>query len=89
MLISAGRPLTDAYWELVISDITGALDVLRPVYDLSGGADGFVSIEVAPELAHDTPATVTAARDLHKQIDQPNLLSRSPPPPRAFRRSRP
>ncbi len=77
-LISTGRPLTDAYWELVISDITGALDILRPVYDLSGGADGFVSIEVAPELAHDTPATVTAARDLHKQIDQPNLLVKIP-----------
>lgn len=77
-LIGTGRSLTDAYRELVVSDISDALDILRPVYDLSGGADGFVSIEVAPELAHDTVATVTAARNLHKQIDQPNLLVKIP-----------
>ena len=47
---------------LVIQDIQGACDVLRPVYDACGGGDGYVSIEVAPSLAHDTEGTTAAAR---------------------------
>src|SRR5918998_164195 len=43
----ADKSVEEAYWELAISDVTDALAVLRPVYDESGGADGFVSIEVA------------------------------------------
>ena len=49
-LIAAGRSVGDAYWELVVADITDALGVLRPVYEESGGCDGFASIEVAPEI---------------------------------------
>lgn len=79
-LIDAGRSVTDAYWELVIDDVIGALSVLRPTHDSSGGTDGFVSIEVAPELAYDTNATIDAARQLHERIDQPTCTSRSPPP---------
>src|SRR5947208_5448060 len=45
-------PVEKAYWDMVIDDITNALGVLRPVYDESKGGDGFVSIEVAPSLAH-------------------------------------
>lgn len=48
------------------------------MFDLSGGTDGFVSIEVAPELARDTHATIAAARDLHARIDQPNLFVKIP-----------
>jgi transaldolase len=59
-------------------DIRSALSVLRPVFDESGGADGFVSVEVAPELAHDTAATCAAARPLHQRIDQPNLFVKIP-----------
>jgi transaldolase len=70
--------VTDAYWQLVMDDVRGALHVLRSVYDESGGTDGFVSIEVAPDLAHDTAATVDAARWLHQQIDRPNLLVKIP-----------
>ena len=77
-LTATGYPAAEAYWELVIADIAGALAVLRPVFDASGGADGFVSVEVAPELARDTQATVTAARRLHERIDQPNLLVKIP-----------
>lgn len=77
-LMAEGRTVPDAYWKLVIDDIKAALDVLRPVFDHSGGTDGFVSIEVAPELAHDTQATVTAAQDLHQQIAAPNLLVKIP-----------
>ncbi len=73
-----GHSVEDAYWQLVIQDITGALGVLRPVYDESGGTDGFVSLEVAPALAHDTDGTVRAARDLHGQVDAPNLFVKVP-----------
>jgi transaldolase len=68
----------DAYWELVITDILDALAVLRPVHDSSDGVDGYVSIEVAPSLAHDTAATVTSARQLHERIDRPNLFVKIP-----------
>ena len=53
-----GHTVEEAYWELVIADIDDALEVLRPLHDESGGADGFVSLEVAPSLANDTEGTV-------------------------------
>ncbi|MGH8931156.1 MAG: transaldolase [Egibacteraceae bacterium] len=76
--VAQGRSVPDAYWELVIDDITHALSVLRRVFDDSGGTDGFVSVEVAPELAHDPEATIAAARWLHERIDQPNLMVKIP-----------
>jgi transaldolase len=76
--VAQGRPVTDAYWDLVVDDIIDALGVLRPTFDASGGTDGFVSVEVAPELAHDTDATIAAARQLHERIAQPNLLVKIP-----------
>jgi transaldolase len=75
------KSVEEAYWDLVISDIEGALTLLRPTYDASAGGDGFVSIEVAPSLAHDTEGTTTAARDLHQRIDQPNLFVKIPATP--------
>jgi transaldolase len=77
-LVAQGRPVADAYWDLVVDDIAGALGVLGPTYDESGGGDGFVSVEVAPELAHDTDATIAAARQLHQRIAQPNLFVKIP-----------
>jgi transaldolase len=68
----------DAYWGLVMRDITDALDVLRPLHDASGGLDGFVSLEVSPVIAHDADATMEAARRLHGAIDRPNLLVKIP-----------
>jgi transaldolase len=70
--------VTECYWELVITDIIDALGVLRPVHDASDGVDGYVSLEVAPALAHDTEGTVTAARALHERIDRPNLFVKIP-----------
>ena len=70
--------MEDAYWDLAIADVIDALELLRPTFDASEGADGFVSIEVAPELAHDTRATMKAARDLHERIGEPNLLVKIP-----------
>jgi transaldolase len=68
----------DAYWGLVIHDITAALEVLRPVYDEEPGTDGFVSIEVSPSLASDTEATTKSARFLHEHINHPNLMVKIP-----------
>jgi len=80
-LMAAGRSVQDAYWELVSGDITSALGLLRPTYDQSSGCDGFASIEVAPEIADDTAATIAAARGLHERIAQPNLLVKIPATP--------
>jgi transaldolase len=67
-----------AYWDMVGDDVAAALEVLRPVYDESGGADGFVSLEISPELAHDTDSSLAAARDLHRRFSQPNLMIKVP-----------
>jgi transaldolase len=77
-LIVAGRSVEDAYWEMVVADVDAALGVLRPVFDTADGTDGFVSVEVAPDLARDTRATIDAARVLHRRIDQPNLFVKIP-----------
>jgi transaldolase len=77
----ATTSVEDAYWDLVVDDILAALAILRPVFDSSGGSDGFVSVEVAPSLAHDTEGTITAARGLHARIDRPNVLVKIPATP--------
>ena len=56
-LTNSGGTVIDAYWDLVINDVCDALALLRPTFDASAGNDGFVSIEVAPELARDTEGT--------------------------------
>ncbi|HET8931218.1 MAG TPA: transaldolase, partial [Acidimicrobiales bacterium] len=76
--VAAGRTITDAYWDLVVTDITEALDVLAPIHTSSNGEDGFVSVEVAPDLAHDTGRTIEAAAGLHDRIDRPNLYVKIP-----------
>jgi len=77
-LIASGKSIEESYWELVVGDINGALEILRPLYDESGGLDGFVSLEVDPSLAHDTSETIAAARHLHSLIDKPNLYVKIP-----------
>lgn len=74
----SSKTIEAAYWELVIDDIVNALAVLRSVREDSHGTDGFVSLEVAPALAHDTEATVGSARSLHDRIGSPNLLVKVP-----------
>ncbi|HEX2701743.1 MAG TPA: transaldolase [Acidimicrobiales bacterium] len=74
----AAHTVEDAYWELVIDDVVHALDVLTPVHRDSGGTDGFVSLEVAPAIAHDGVATAKAARYLHGRIGRSNLLVKIP-----------
>ena len=77
-LVKHHESVEAAYWDLVVDDVTAACGVLRDVYDQSGGGDGFVSLEVAPSLAHDTAGTIAAARSLHERIGLPNLMVKIP-----------
>ncbi|HEY7619617.1 MAG TPA: bifunctional transaldolase/phosoglucose isomerase [Solirubrobacteraceae bacterium] len=74
----AGKDNRGIYQELAIKDIQDACDVLRVVYDESGGADGFVSFEVDPDLAFDTAKTMTQAREYWDRVDRPNLMIKIP-----------
>jgi transaldolase len=76
--ISEGLDVEASYWQLVTSDIRSALDILRPVYDESGGLDGYVSVEVDPGLARDGAGTEVAARSLDEQLSAPNLYVKIP-----------
>lgn len=72
------RGVIDDYWAMVTQDIRGALDVFAPLHERSEGRDGFVSVEVAPDLAHDTAGTEAAARVLWDGIARPNLMVKIP-----------
>ena len=71
----------DLYEGLAIEDIQHAADVLRPVYESSDGADGYVSLEVSPYLALDTEETLVEARRLHKAVGRDNLMVKVPATP--------
>ncbi len=63
---------------LMVEDLRLAADVLRPLYDQTRGADGYVSLEVSPYLAHDTAASIAEARSLWRAVDRPNLMIKIP-----------
>ncbi|MDO8700766.1 MAG: bifunctional transaldolase/phosoglucose isomerase, partial [Deltaproteobacteria bacterium] len=69
------------YEPLAIEDIQMAADVLRPVYDESDGADGYVSLEVSPHLAHDTERTISEAKRLRAAVGRPNVMIKVPATP--------
>jgi transaldolase len=66
------------FLELAMRDVTNACDLLQPVWERTGGADGYVSIEVDPHLASDTEATMAQATHFHEAIARPNLLVKIP-----------
>jgi len=68
----------ELYERLAVEDIQKAAEVLRPVFDKTGGADGYVSIEVSPYLAMDTDATIREARRLWREVDRENLMIKVP-----------
>src|SRR5690606_21808402 len=72
-LAAAGLESIQVYERLAIDDIQRAADLFRGVYDESEGTDGFVSLEVSPELAHDTGGSLEEARRLWKAVDRPNV----------------
>ncbi len=77
-LVKQGVAPRDMFEHIALRDIQHACDILRPVFDASGGADGFVSIEVSPEMAYNTKGTVDEAKRWWAAIDRPNLLVKIP-----------
>jgi transaldolase len=69
---------TEIFWQLAKDDIRDACDILRPVWDEGNGKDGWVSLEVDPNLAHDTARTKSEAIRLHELVDRPNLFIKIP-----------
>ncbi|MDZ5622869.1 transaldolase [Nocardioides sp. HM23] len=77
-LTSTACSAEEAYGELLAIDTIAACAALQPVHRTSNGLDGFVSVEVAPRFASNTGRTIAAARELHRRIDQTNLLVKVP-----------
>lgn len=77
-LAAAGKSPKAIFEALAVADISAAADVLAPVYTRTQGEDGYVSIEVAPDLANDTEATIAEARRLHAAVNRPNVMIKVP-----------
>ena len=80
-MVHSGKTPAEAFEALALQDIRGAADLLRGVYDETDGADGYVSLEVPPTLAHDTSATVAEAHRLFGALDRPNVMIKVPATP--------
>jgi transaldolase len=80
-LAADGADVDRAVFEITTTDVQDACDVMRPVWEATGRLDGRVSIEVSPELAHDTEATCAEARRLWEAVDRPNLFVKIPGTP--------
>jgi len=80
-LVEAGRSVEEIYETLALDDIRRAADILRPLYDETDGADGYVSLEVSPTLAHDTDGTIADARRLFAALGRPNVMIKVPATP--------
>ena len=80
--LAASGASTDAIYEaLALQDIAHAADLLRPVYDRTGGGDGYISLEVSPTLAHNTFDTIKQARRLFATVGKPNVMIKVPATP--------
>nr|MBA2630574.1 bifunctional transaldolase/phosoglucose isomerase [Thermoleophilaceae bacterium] len=77
-LAAEGLNARQIYEEIAIKDVQLACEVLRPVWDDAGGADGFVSLEVEPAVAHDSKLTLEQAHDFWNRVDRPNLMIKIP-----------
>jgi transaldolase/glucose-6-phosphate isomerase len=77
-LVKENKSSADIYKILIVEDIGNAADVMRQVYDRTDGLDGYISIEVAPGLAHDTEGTIKEAVDYHGLLNRPNVFVKVP-----------
>jgi transaldolase len=77
-LAARGAELEETFWALAEQDIEDACDLFRPVWDAGQGRDGYVSLEVGPQLAYDTLATFREAMRLHEAVERPNLMVKIP-----------
>ena len=80
-LIQESKSTNEIYEAMIISDIRTVADLLRPIYDRTNGLDGYVSLEVSPDLAHDTNSTIAEVRRFYKMVDRPNLMIKIPGTP--------
>jgi len=80
-MTAAGKSAKDIYETLVMDDIRQAADILQSVYDASHGEDGYVSLEVSPELANDTEKTIDEAKRLFAALNRPNVMIKIPATP--------
>ena len=77
-LAARGASVDEAVREITIADVQQACDVFSGTWETSGGVDGRVSLEVSPQLAHDTDATLAQASELWKLVDRPNVMIKIP-----------
>lgn len=77
-LVRAGREPGQILWDLMVEDIQSAADVFRPVFDRTNGADGYVSIEVPPDVASSTKRTIAMAEELRERCSRPNVMVKIP-----------
>jgi transaldolase/glucose-6-phosphate isomerase len=80
-LVTEGKSEEEIYEALALEDIRRTADLLRPVYDRTDGADGYISLEVSPTLAHDTEGTVAEAHRLFAALARPNVMIKVPATP--------
>lgn len=81
LVAQGAKNALDIFERLAVVDIQLGCDVLRPVFDASGGRDGFVSLEVSPHLAHDTAGTIAEAHRLSQAVSRDNLMIKFPATP--------
>lgn len=77
-LAQAGWSAEDIFWQLAVEDIQAACDLFTPLYQQTLGVDGYVSLEVSPQLAHDADATLEQAKKLWARVKRPNLMIKIP-----------
>ncbi|MCA9896698.1 MAG: bifunctional transaldolase/phosoglucose isomerase [Ardenticatenaceae bacterium] len=80
-LAQAGKSTNDIYEAMALEDIGAAADLFRPVYEKTGGVDGYISLEVSPTLARDTKGTIAEARRLFAALNRPNIMIKVPATP--------
>ena len=80
-LVTQGHDEQSIFEELAFDDIRAAADLLLPVYESSGGEDGYISLEVSPDLARDAKGTLETARRYRAAVDRPNLMIKIPATP--------
>ena len=76
--LAKGKSGEALFFDLALEDLTGAADLFRPAHDRTNGVDGWVSLEVSPLMAHDTGATIAAAKELSARAGRPNLFIKIP-----------
>jgi len=76
--LKEGKSGEALFFELAIEDLRQAADLFRPVFDRTGGIDGWVSLEVSPKLAEDTAGTIAEVKQLHTRASRPNLFIKIP-----------